>query len=189
MGKTAAARNGPSLDSPEATTDLDEPPSDIRPPPVPHSLSPRDLARALSTDPGDGLSADEAAARLERDGPNKVEAAKGTSAWQIFLRQVSNSLTLVLVIVMVLSFSIQDYIEASVVAAVILFNIVVGYALTFGAPKLHRPLVAQRHPTFHRAILFFLEFCACANPKGRGHPPAPLASSRTTRPRARCSSC
>lgn len=134
MGKTTASRNGPSLDSPEATTDLDEPPSDIRPSPVPYSLSPGDLAHALNTDPCNGLSATEAAVRLERDGPNKVEAAKGTSAWQIFLRQISNSLTLVLVIVMVLSFSIQDYIEASVIAAVILFNIVVGYALSPGAP-------------------------------------------------------
>lgn len=131
MGETTAARNGHSLDSPEATTDLDEPPSAIRPPsavPPPHSLSPPDLARVLDSDPRNGLSSAEAAARLERDGPNRVEAAKGTSAWQIFLRQISNSLTLVLVIVMVLSFSIQDYIEASVVAAVILFNIVVGYA-------------------------------------------------------------
>lgn len=142
MGEPTATRNGPSLDSPEATTDLDEPPSGIRPPagdtesppptPLPpHSLAPAALADLLGTDGCNGLSAAEAAARLERDGPNKVEAAKGTSAWQIFLRQISNSLTLVLVIVMVLSFCIQDYIEASVVAAVILFNIVVGYACAF----------------------------------------------------------
>ena len=153
MGKTTAARNGPSLDSPEATNDLDEPPSGIRPSPVPHSLSPHDLACALDTDPGNGLSSEEAAARLERDGPNRVEAAKGTSAWQIFLRQVSNSLTLVLVIVMVLSFSIQDYIEASVVAAVILFNIVVGYAFDFRGPSSFVNPGAQDHPMFPRAML------------------------------------
>lgn len=132
MGETTAARNGPNLDSPEATTDLDEPPAAIRPstvlPPPPHSVNPIDLAAALGSDPGNGLAEPEAAARRERHGPNRIEAARGTSAWQIFLRQVSNSLTLVLVIVMVLSFSIKDYIEASVVAAVILFNIVVGYA-------------------------------------------------------------
>lgn len=128
MGDLAASRNGSSLDSPEATADLDEPPlGGIRPSYIPHSIPPSDLAAVLDTHLSNGLSAAEAAARLERDGPNKVEATKGTSAWQIFLRQISNSLTLVLVIVMVLSFSIQDYIEASVIAAVILFNIIVGY--------------------------------------------------------------
>lgn len=42
------------------------------------------------------------------------------------MRQVSNSLTLVLVITMVLSFAISDYIEGGVIAAVILLNIIVG---------------------------------------------------------------
>lgn len=126
MGEPTAARNGLSHDSPEATADLDEPPSGLRRPPVPHCTDANELARVLDTHPKNGLSLDEAAARLERDGPNKVEAAKGTSAWQIFLRQISNSLTVVLVLVMILSFCIDDYIEGSVVAAVILFNIVVG---------------------------------------------------------------
>lgn len=46
--------------------------------------------------------------------------------FQILLRQVSNSLTLVLLITMILSFSLDDYIEGSVILAVILLNIVVG---------------------------------------------------------------
>ena len=44
----------------------------------------------------------------------------------ILLRQVSNSLTFVLGIVMVLSFSLGDWIEGAVVAAVVLVNVVVG---------------------------------------------------------------
>lgn len=42
-----------------------------------------------------GLARAEAASRLHRDGPNKVEGTKGLSMWKILLRQVSNSLTLV----------------------------------------------------------------------------------------------
>ncbi|SPO05178.1 related to Na+-transporting ATPase ENA-1 [Cephalotrichum gorgonifer] len=154
MGETTATWNGPSLDSPEGTTDLDEPPlgglrAPPTPTPIPHSIKPTDLAGILGTHVVNGLSAAEAAARLERDGPNKVEAAKGTSAWQIFLRQISNSLTLVLVIVMVLSFCIQDYIEASVVAAVILFNIVVGFQQDYKAESQMQQLLSLASPTCH----------------------------------------
>lgn len=83
----------------------------------------RDL---LKTDFQNGLDAVQAAARLEQDGPNKVEGAKGLSPWKIFMRQISNSLTLVLVAVMAISFAIHDYIEGGIIAAVISINIVVG---------------------------------------------------------------
>ena len=103
--------------------------------------------------PRNGITASEAALRLQHHGPNKVEGAKGLSVWTILLRQVSNSLTLVrasgswpvdclsthcgcvttaytrsqvLVITMVLSFAIHDHIEGGVIAAVITLNIVVG---------------------------------------------------------------
>ena len=46
--------------------------------------------------------------------------------FEILLRQVSNSLTFVLGIVMVLSFSLGDWIEGAVVAAVVSVNIIVG---------------------------------------------------------------
>ena len=46
--------------------------------------------------------------------------------FEVLLRQVSNSLTFVLGIVMVLSFSLGDWIEGAVVAAVVSVNIVVG---------------------------------------------------------------
>jgi magnesium-transporting ATPase (P-type) len=72
------------------------------------------------------LTSDEAARRLAQDGPNKVEGAKGVSLWTILLRQVSNSLTAVLVIVAVVTFVIKDWIEAGVILAVIVLNIVVG---------------------------------------------------------------
>lgn len=102
------------------------------------------MASAYIYTPRNGIATSEAAIRLQRHGPNKVEGAKGLSVWTILLRQVSNSLTLVsasarsaaavtaayqdqvLVITMVLSFAIHDHIEGGVIAAVILLNIVVG---------------------------------------------------------------
>ena len=93
---------------------------------APHTLSVGQLERLLETDASHGLSHPEAARRLDEYGPNQVKAAKGLSVWKILLRQVSNSLPVVLILVMALSFAIHDYIEGSVITAVIVLNIVVG---------------------------------------------------------------
>lgn len=76
--------------------------------------------------PRNGLTGDEAAARLAANGLNRLKDVKKVSVFEILLRQVSNSLTFVLAIVMVLSFSLGDWIEGAVVTAVVLVNIVVG---------------------------------------------------------------
>ncbi|KAJ5816662.1 ATPase P-type K/Mg/Cd/Cu/Zn/Na/Ca/Na/H-transporter [Penicillium robsamsonii] len=107
-----------------------------------HLIEPSELASILHTDLRDGLSSTEAASRLQRDGPNTVREMEGVSVWGILLRQVSNSLTLVLLITMALSFGIDDYIEGGVITAVIVLNIVVGFVQDYRAEKtilsLHR---------------------------------------------------
>ncbi|KAJ5780723.1 ATPase P-type K/Mg/Cd/Cu/Zn/Na/Ca/Na/H-transporter [Penicillium paradoxum] len=100
-----------------------------------HLIEPSELATLLQTNLRDGLSGPEAAGRLQRDGPNTVREMEGVSVWGILLRQVSNSLTLVLLITMALSFGIDDYIEGGVITAVIVLNIVVGFVQDYRAEK------------------------------------------------------
>ncbi|KAL4778485.1 hypothetical protein BJX76DRAFT_362687 [Aspergillus varians] len=100
-----------------------------------HTLGPSSLSGILDVDLQHGLSNDEASSRLVRYGPNSVREMEGLSVWKIFLRQVSNSLTLILVIVMGVSFGIDDYIEGGVITAVILLNIVVGFVQDYRAEK------------------------------------------------------
>ncbi|KAI1076889.1 potassium/sodium eff [Whalleya microplaca] len=113
----------------------------------PHTVSVANLEQLLKTDVNNGLTSSEAAHRLEHDGPNKVEGAKGLSVWKILLRQVSNSLTMVLVLVMALSFAISDFIEGGVIAAVILLNIVVGLIQDYRAEQTIQSLYALSAPT------------------------------------------
>lgn len=91
-----------------------------------HTLTADAVAEHFGTHIDHGLSSEEAAARLARDGPNSIQAGKGKSLWEIFVAQVANALTVVLIIVAAISFAIGDYIEGSVVVAVIVLNIVVG---------------------------------------------------------------
>ncbi|TID15723.1 potassium/sodium efflux P-type ATPase [Venturia nashicola] len=94
-----------------------------------------------------GLDTDEAIRRLHQDGPNTVTSSGGASLWTIFLRQISNSLTVVLVIVMGLSYGIKDYIEGGVITAVILLNIVVGFLQDYRAEKTIQSLLSLTAPT------------------------------------------
>ncbi|KXX74502.1 Calcium-transporting ATPase 3 [Madurella mycetomatis] len=112
-----------------------------------HTLTVPDVCALLETDLENGIDDSEAARRLQHHGPNKVEGAKGLSVWTILLRQVSNSLTLVLVITMVLSFAINDHIEGGVIAAVILLNIVVGFIQDYRAEQTIQALYALSAPT------------------------------------------
>ncbi|KAF2269360.1 calcium ATPase [Lojkania enalia] len=95
-------------------------------PKAPHTLTAQEVAQKLGVDLNNGLNAYEAESRLRLYGPNKVKGAEGLSLWEILLRQVSNSLTIVLLITMGLSFGIDDYIEGGVITAVIVLNICVG---------------------------------------------------------------
>ncbi|AEO58434.1 hypothetical protein MYCTH_2305754 [Thermothelomyces thermophilus ATCC 42464] len=112
-----------------------------------HTLTVPDVCALLETNIDNGIDGSEAARRLQHHGPNKVEGAKGLSVWTILLRQVSNSLTLVLVITMVLSFAIADHIEGGVIAAVILLNVVVGFIQDFRAEQTIQALYALSAPT------------------------------------------
>ncbi|KAJ5493336.1 Calcium-transporting ATPase 3 [Penicillium diatomitis] len=100
-----------------------------------HLLEPTVVAELLQTSLSNGLSTVDARERLQRHGPNALQKIKGVSVWGILLRQVSNSLTIVLLITMALSFGIDDYIEGGVITAVILLNIIVGFFQDYRAEQ------------------------------------------------------
>ncbi|KAI0503132.1 hypothetical protein F5B22DRAFT_564665 [Xylaria bambusicola] len=138
---------GQTLSSDASSPTTKQRPDDLGGLCAPHTLSVDLLACLLGTDASNGLSHSEAARRLDEHGPNRVEAAKGLSVWKILLRQVSNSLTVVLILVMAISFAIHDYIEGSVITAVIVLNIVVGLVQDYRAEKTIEGLQALSAPS------------------------------------------
>ncbi|KFY75993.1 hypothetical protein V499_04145 [Pseudogymnoascus sp. VKM F-103] len=112
-----------------------------------HAIDVDAIASKLQVDLQHGLEGKEAAARLERDGPNKLASAGGISAWKILLRQVSNSLTIVLLLAMALSYGTLDFIEGAVITAVILLNIILGFVQDYQAEKTMKSLQGLAAPT------------------------------------------
>jgi hypothetical protein len=57
-----------------------------------------DVAESLGARVRDGLSDDDARAKLERDGPNELEAEKPVPAWRRFLAQFQDVLVILLLV-------------------------------------------------------------------------------------------
>lgn len=83
------------------------------------------LKRLDSTE--DGLAVDQAGRRLEEQGPNTLEAEEGAGPLKLLIRQVHNPLIYLLVGAAVLSLAVGKYIDAGVIAGVIVLNSLLGF--------------------------------------------------------------
>ncbi|RDA87094.1 hypothetical protein CP532_0173 [Ophiocordyceps camponoti-leonardi (nom. inval.)] len=112
-----------------------------------HALHVAQVVQELNTNTEIGLSADEAKNRLEQYGRNEFGEQKGVQPLKIFIGQIANALTLVLILSMGASYAIGSFIEGSVIAAVVLLNVVVGFFQEFQAAKTMDSLRSLSSPT------------------------------------------
>ncbi|GAB4271010.1 MAG: HAD-IC family P-type ATPase [Pararhodobacter sp.] len=75
-----------------------------------------------------GLTSDEAARRLARDGPNQLEAQKPTPCWLIFAHQFTNLLIAMLAVAAAIALALGETVDAVAIVLVIVLNGVLGYA-------------------------------------------------------------
>ncbi|NJP09149.1 MAG: HAD-IC family P-type ATPase [Leptolyngbyaceae cyanobacterium RU_5_1] len=75
-----------------------------------HSVGASEALESLQSDRQSGLTTEQAAANLERFGPNEIEETGGRSAWQILLDQFTNIMLILLIVVALVSGTI-DFID------------------------------------------------------------------------------
>jgi Ca2+-transporting ATPase len=92
------------------------------------------VAASFASHPRNGLSAIEAAARLDRDGPNELAAEQPVPGWRRFLAQFQDVLVILLLIATAVSAGLWAYerdttlpYEALAILAVVLLNATMGY--------------------------------------------------------------
>ena len=112
-----------------------------------HSLELDDVAGRLGADPSAGLSGDEAARRLDESGPNELDTTQGTSPWQLLLDQVKNVMILILLIAVGLSIGLGQGTEAIVIAVIVLFAVLLGFAQEYRAERAIEALREMAAPT------------------------------------------
>ncbi|KAK4228095.1 putative type IID cation-transporting ATPase [Podospora fimiseda] len=92
-----------------------------------HCLSSTQVALELQTQPSQGLTSEEAAARLARYGANDLGKQQKVKPLEILLLQVFNPMSLIIFLALGASLGIQAWIEGGVLAFIIFINIVIGF--------------------------------------------------------------
>ena len=96
------------------------------------SLPAGEVLTALGTG-ADGLGSQEAAARLERVGPNVVGKHRRTSAPRLLLQQFDSPIILILIFASILSFFLGDAVDGGIILAIILFSGLLGFQREWSA--------------------------------------------------------
>jgi len=107
---------------------MDEDPHEWRQPPAAawHSLKPEEVFEKLESGP-EGLSEQEASARVDLYGPNELPKPKPRSAWRRLAAQFNNVLIYVLLGAGMLTAMLGHWVDAGVIIGVVLINAVIGF--------------------------------------------------------------
>ena len=103
------------------------PPSTSAHLPAWHTLSVAQALYTLSVETGTGLNQQEAARRLEQYGRNSLPAPKRRGPWLRLALQFHNPLIYVLLVAGAITFGLDDYVDAGVIAGVVLINALIGF--------------------------------------------------------------
>ncbi|MFW5926570.1 MAG: cation-translocating P-type ATPase [Wenzhouxiangella sp.] len=90
-----------------------------------HALNPDDALERLESK-SDGISSSEAGKRQRKYGPNSLPTKPSQPLWLRFLAQFHNVLIYVLIVAAVLAAALEHWIDAGVIAAVVLVNAIIG---------------------------------------------------------------
>ena len=96
-------------------------------PPLWHALADTEALHALSADARAGLSEPEVVRRLAHFGPNSLPASQRRSPWLRLALQFHNPLIYVLLAAGAITFGLKDYLDAGVIAGVVLINALIGF--------------------------------------------------------------
>jgi magnesium-transporting ATPase (P-type) len=120
----------------------------------PYLLAADDVVRAIGSDAAAGLSPSEAADRLERFGPNRLDAAAAVPAWRRLLAQFADPLVYLLIAAVAVSILAWLFegaeglpIEAIVIAAIVVANGILGYVQERQAEEAVAALQRMAAPT------------------------------------------
>ena len=94
----------------------------------PHTLPASKVLSRFGVDPKWGLTMDRAQEILLKDGPNRLKPPQKPSRMKIFLAQVLNAMTIVLIAATGVSLATTDWISGGVIALLVVINVYVGFS-------------------------------------------------------------
>ncbi|MGA7758103.1 MAG: cation-transporting P-type ATPase, partial [Ilumatobacteraceae bacterium] len=91
-----------------------------------YSLSVDDTVARLGVDAASGLSATDVTSRVATYGKNEVATEPPPTTWQMAKAQIANPMNIMLLIVSIASFTIDQIATGAIVMALVLFNVIMG---------------------------------------------------------------
>ena len=113
-----------------------------------HTLPVSDALTRQSSDSA-GLGSREAATRLERYGPNELQAVRRESAWHVLAAQFKNALIVILLGATVISGFLGHTLEAVVIAVIVLLAVLLGFLQEYRASRALDALRRMAAPNAH----------------------------------------
>ena len=99
-----------------------------------HTKSPERVLEQLKTSIK-GLSAAEAAQRLNADGPNELKETKTINPWQLFLGQFKSLIVWILIVAGIIAGLLGEWVDSGAILAIVVLNAVIGFYQEFSAEK------------------------------------------------------
>ena len=107
----------------------------------------REAIDQWQSDPETGLSIEETQRRLQQFGANELEEVQKESRIQAFLRQFSDFIVLVLLIAVVISILVGEWLDALAILAIVIANAAIGFFQEYRAEKAIAALRKLAAPT------------------------------------------
>ncbi len=99
-----------------------------------YKLEADDVLKKLGSSPG-GLSSGQISSLQQKFGKNVLEETKRKSRIEIFLRQFSDVMIIILIAAAIISFFVGDFTDGLVILAIIIANALIGYFQEYNAEK------------------------------------------------------
>ncbi|MFP4401512.1 MAG: calcium-translocating P-type ATPase, SERCA-type [Candidatus Woesearchaeota archaeon] len=99
-----------------------------------YTKSPDETIKSLGSSK-EGLSENEAQKRLNTYGSNEIKKTKNISPMQIFVRQFTSFIVLILIIAMIISLLVGEKLDAIVIAIIVILNGLFGFVQEYKAEK------------------------------------------------------
>ncbi|MEI8225541.1 MAG: cation-translocating P-type ATPase [Bacteroidota bacterium] len=110
------------------------------------SKSKEEVLREINVDPLHGLSEEEAKARLEKYGVNKLLGKKKKSIFKMFIAQLQDWLIYVLFVAVIITLFMGEYVDVIIILLVIIINAVLGVVQEVKAGRAIEALQKMSYP-------------------------------------------
>lgn len=100
-----------------------------------HTMKVEELTQELDVNLGTGLSAEEAARRLEKYGPNELVERGAKSPWKILWEQLTGIMVVILIVSAVISLLLHEYTDAITILIIVVLNALLGFTQEYRAEQ------------------------------------------------------